>query len=285
MLEIIKNLANIAKRVRTFLTLSAFLALIFVAIFLWSFSKGAFDISIAKLSSEQTFQLLVIIAFGIFIILATLIVLSFLDTRPVSKNQIGYPIFVVIHENDDRTRGIANATVILNLIPKPMREITDSSGTVTFYFPIALQGNKYDINVQKEGYIYRKPKRITLKDSAQEFLGLQKAITLEDSKLSLLPSLQVEFENAASQCLNYQSLGYLKIWPLVKSQNWFSDEVILCDISPLSTFFEAIENYISLEHKRGSGHTIEAWVRQNDIRNKYEQAKHTFSEINSKWNL
>ncbi|MBN1328058.1 MAG: HEAT repeat domain-containing protein [Candidatus Heimdallarchaeota archaeon] len=173
----LKTLADLAKTVRSFLGIATFIILSLVALFLWLFSRGSFDIIISNfsiLTREQFFFLVLSILVMLFIIIFILIVLSFLTTKPSpERNGSSYRISIVVHEEGDETSGIDDAYVTLSLSPEPQQKKTDMQGNVVFFFPSRLRRKKYKLNARKPGYEARKPKNITLENEAQFFLSLK----------------------------------------------------------------------------------------------------------------
>jgi hypothetical protein len=172
-----KALIDFAKTVRRdFLGFAIFVILAFIALFFWLFSRGALDPLIAnfeRLSREQFFWLVLIFLMIIFLVLLSLIGLSFYATPRRPHSRATCSLFVVVHQEDDKTLGIGDAEVTLALPPKPQQETTDAYGSVTFFFPSTLINRKCDLNARKEGYQSRRPMKISLRDNEQVFISLQ----------------------------------------------------------------------------------------------------------------
>ncbi len=103
---ILNPLISFAKRVRNYLSFSAFAIIALVIVFLWIFSAGSFDTTLQKLGEERSFQILLIVIGLTFTTILLLIVLSFIETRPTSKSKAGEPLFVKVHAKSDKTQGI-----------------------------------------------------------------------------------------------------------------------------------------------------------------------------------
>jgi hypothetical protein len=71
----------------------------------------------------------------------------------------------------------------------------------------------------------------------------------------------------------------MTVWDSVRDVWWF-DESYLCEkIDKIDNFFLLIDEYSSLPRLRGTGHKIEAWVKNSDIETKYSEAKAQFDTI------
>jgi hypothetical protein len=192
-----KTLVDFAAKVRTFLAFAALIVLTILALFLWFFSRGSFDpivANFAKLDSQQFFWLVLVAILLIFMILVILIVLSFLGTRKPPRHALpkpGYPLFVTVHEDGDKTMGIEGAAVILALLPKTIHETASVDGSATFYFPVGLVGQKFELNARKEGYENREPINVRLMNSAQVFISLKREpVPAESPTAALVPEMR-----------------------------------------------------------------------------------------------
>ncbi len=81
---------------------------------------------------------------------------------------------VITHEENDETKGIGDATVILSIPPEPQKKKSDSNGSTIFFFPIHLVGTSIKINGFKEHYKVGKPKTVKLKSNSLIYLCLNK---------------------------------------------------------------------------------------------------------------
>lgn len=169
----IQELANFAKRVRTFLGFAMFMVLCAIAILFWLFPEDSFDPlvkSITILDKDQLFNLVVIILGMVFTVILLLIVLSFFSTR---DTHVYSKIFVVVHESGDATKVLRNSKVTLIAPPKPQREYTDEFGSATLLYASNNEGKKVELNAVKAGYKKRKPRKIVLKNNDQILVSLK----------------------------------------------------------------------------------------------------------------
>lgn len=175
----LKTLADYAKRIQTFLGFAVLIILVLFASFTWAFSRGAFDPlveNIKVLNQDQFFWIIITILSMVFSVVVLLIILSVLKPGPEgSTSQTSKQISTIsinVHEEGDKTLGVAGATVTLTLSPEPQQKKTNELGHVIFFYPSKLDGKKFSINARKEGYPSRKPKEITLRNESQIDLPL-----------------------------------------------------------------------------------------------------------------
>ena len=83
--------------------------------------------------------------------------------------------------------------------------------------------------------------------------------------MSRLTDLKAEGERAADQCNSAEPLDPLPSWRSVSSAWWFDESFIGCNLSPVTDYFRALEDYIDLPRHRGGGHSIETWVRAIEL--------------------
>lgn len=170
----LRLLVEFAKTIRRFLGFASLIVLGLVALVTWLFSNGSFDPLVqnfGRLPPEQFFELVLIILVMVFIVILAMIILSFVSTQP--KSQVVNPcLFVIVHEDGDKTRGIERARVVLSLIPRPLEEISDSRGAVTFFFPLASKGKRFSLNAHKDGYQARRAINVVLKENALHYIPL-----------------------------------------------------------------------------------------------------------------
>lgn len=111
------------------------------------------------------------------------------------------------------------------------------------------------------------------------FGRLSKRCTLGLDIPDQLILLKEEAEKSLHICLEYGRLEELKRWELVRTAWWF-DETYLCEkLDKIITFFQVLNDYSLLPRLRGSGHKIEAWVKDSNIEIQYLDAKTQFDAV------
>lgn len=254
-----KSLVDFAKTIRGFLGFASLIVLGLIALFSWLFSRGAFDPIVAnftRLTREQFFTLIMALMILIFVVTILLILLSFLSTRP--KSELSNPcIFVVVHEEGDKTMGVEDANVTLSLIPRPLQEVTDKRGSVTFYFSQALSKTNFDINAYKEGYISRKPVKVTLTNNKLYYISLKKVQPVSNKEKDIANGAQIdpkksidEFILEISRSLQIQAGNRRTAYPLdMNFRELYEQKVYVTpqffDITSNSKSYVGIENLIN----------------------------------------
>jgi hypothetical protein len=171
-----ESLINYAKRFRGFLAFAAFVMLSLLAAFLWAFSQGAFNSVISnveRLSAEQFFWIIIIFLLMPFIVLMTLIALSYRVTRPNNNEASSKMLTVIVHEGKKVGETIPKANVSLQIVPKALSEISNSHGEVIFLFPPHLENKRFNLTAKKEGY-KTNTQKIKLNHESQKFISLQR---------------------------------------------------------------------------------------------------------------
>ena len=162
-MEPLKPLIELAKKFKGYM---AFAALIFLGM-IWLLPK-LFPKGVAGLPPEQ-FTLIIQFIFGGFFVIT--LVLAFLAYRKSDPANSG-AIFIIVHDNKDKTAGIAGAEVRLAL-PVPQKGITNDKGSISFNFSSDYANNEYPVNAEKKGYEKRYPKNVKMKNGNQIWLALK----------------------------------------------------------------------------------------------------------------
>ncbi len=198
------SLVNFAKTIKNFLGFSALIVLASISIFMWAFTKGAFDSIIGNikiLSANQFFWIILIFLSMIFIVIICLLFLSY--KYELVHDEGDYRLSVIVHNYGDETDGIDNALVVLSLKPKIRKEITDELGNAVFFFPKSYRGKTCIINARKEGFQTRIPKEINLQNDKQIFISLKTDIKQHEERI-LFKTYEIE---------NQEFLFTSKPWP------------------------------------------------------------------------
>jgi Swt1-like HEPN len=82
---------------------------------------------------------------------------------------------------------------------------------------------------------------------------------------SYLSSLRGEIEDSCRRCESYESLGGLPIWNKVNSEWWFDGSYLGIDVEGVREYFVLMETYAALPRLRGTGHSIEQWVKGSGL--------------------
>ena len=104
------------------------------------------------------------------------------------------------------------------------------------------------------------------------FRALVSRCTLAEDLAGTLRALLSEAEAAYPKCVDCEPLPESQVWAKVSKAWWFDSDYLGCDVSAVSDYFGALDFYRALPRRRGSGHSIEAWVRSNDLAGRYASA-------------
>jgi hypothetical protein len=199
-MQLLSQLIEFAKRIRTFLGVFVFLILAGLVLFKLSFSQGAFDPLIDNLAILDKDQLFILA-------MATLIMFSIITLIGLILSFLSAPAL-------------------------PQQTASPSSAWA------------------KEGEIRHK-----------------------------LSQLRHEAQNAFLVCSRYDPLPPLDIWNSVSGEEWFSTKYFGSGITPIMTYFHALEEYAELPRLRGSGPRIEGWMQSTDLNELYQGAKVAFRTL------
>ena len=126
-----------------------------------------------------------------------------LITSKKNGKDTDYKISVIVHESDDKTRGIENAEVTLLTHPEPKRKLTGLSGHSIFFYNSNREGDEIVISARKEGYVAKKSINVTLQNDSQYFISLE----LEDKKNGKLKGENINRNTIASNyCLSDKTI-------------------------------------------------------------------------------
>ena len=118
-----------------------------------------------------------------------------------------------------------------------------------------------------------------LQEASANFDSLSSRCTFALDISEWLTRLQKEAKSSLIICLASGHLERLAVWNAVCDKWWF-DESYLCEkLDKIVEFYQVIEEYSNLPRSRGSGHAIEAWVKNSDIETKYIDAQAQFDAI------
>lgn len=92
-------------------------------------------------------------------------------------------------------------------------------------------------------------------------------------------ALQRKFETFFEICRNCEKLGDLDDLREVLNEWWFDESYLTQKIDGILEYFEALEEYSKLPRSRGTGHIIERWIKDSNIKEKYDKAKIQFEAI------
>ncbi len=169
--EFLAPLIEFAQKFRGFLALAAFLVLAGTFIFAFMFTQGSFDDLISnfeKLSSDQFFWV-VLVAMGlVFGVNLLLILLSYQD---VTSNDDRYTLRVMVHDEEDETLPVNDATVTL-LLDEAIPERTNERGGTSFRFSRKWQGQECQINARHDRYTPRAPLTVRLRPNERVLIPL-----------------------------------------------------------------------------------------------------------------
>lgn len=101
---------------------------------------------------------------------------------------------------------------------------------------------------------------------------------------ALLAALDREAERARERLASYEPLEGLNAWSAVGQEWWFDGEYLGRDVTPIESYFRALEGYFGLPRARGGGHLIERWVKSNALDEKYELAKVALGDLLENFN-
>jgi hypothetical protein len=169
------SLINFARRFKGFLAFITliFLGLIFVIRHL--FSQGSFDQILqgfAKLSPDQFIQVIYILLGILFFLTLLLVILGFISSIRDRKRPESGLLYVVVHEEGNRTKGVADVEVRL-MLPEPRTTYTDDNGGARFAFPAEFAGMTFDIGASRDGYEPARPQRVKMQHSNHITLSLK----------------------------------------------------------------------------------------------------------------
>lgn len=111
------------------------------------------------------------------------------------------------------------------------------------------------------------------------FDNLSNQCTLGKDIPERLTQLRMEAKSALLACQELRPLNELKTWNNIYNAWWFDESYLGGELGKIVEFFRTMNEYSLLPRLRGSGHTIEAWVRSSSIEVKYTEAQVQFDAI------
>lgn len=94
-----------------------------------------------------------------------------------------------------------------------------------------------------------------------------------------LLQLEAEAKAAVTRCLEFLPVEGFEVWDSVQKEWWFHESYLGIDLADIADCFEALLEYSQQPRPRGSGHVIEAWVRDSGMRQKFELAQAKLSTL------
>jgi hypothetical protein len=119
-----------------------------------------------------------------------------------------------------------------------------------------------------------------------EMLGNKRMIELSSRCTSIddvseqLAALRKEGDDAFTTCIHLKPVT-LRIWKSIRDKWWFDETYLGHDLNAIIDYFNTIDQYTNLSRGRGSGHTIESWLKTNNIESKYLKAKDEFAALSA----
>jgi hypothetical protein len=126
--------------------------------------------------------------------------------------------------------------------------------------------------------------RVTL-DKVRQYLGadrferLAERSTRASSIQSVLASLVEEGNDCLIRCLAFQNISERSIWSGVKDQWWFDESYLGINLDVVVRYFDLLDDYSSIPRARGTGTTIESWVKTHELQSMFDELKATFQEV------
>ena len=111
------------------------------------------------------------------------------------------------------------------------------------------------------------------------FAALATRSTIEPNLISRFSDLKFEGVCAIKQCRHANPLDPLPTWRSAFSAWWFDESFIGHDLSIVTEYFRALEDYGRLPRFRGSGHTIEKWVDANNLNTLFTRSNKLLKEL------
>ena len=87
-----------------------------------------------------------------------------------------------------------------------------------------------------------------------------------------LDALHEEVRRTFAHCMRVEQLPELTAWERVRASWWFDEEYLANDVESITEYFIALAEYSDLPRIRGSGSTIESWLRSSKLQEKYDHA-------------
>ncbi len=94
-----------------------------------------------------------------------------------------------------------------------------------------------------------------------------------------LSSLRELLKNTYNLCLSHEQVTELDTWEAIKNTWWFDPEYLDAEITSIKEYFRSINFYKKLSIDGGADYVIETWIKENNLKNKYEDAIKEFLKI------
>lgn len=117
----------------------------------------------------------------------------------------------------------------------------------------------------------------------KRFSALASKCTLAKGIYKQLATLHRESEKCVRATSGCDALKGLRAWRTVNAQWWFDKSYLGAELDGIKRLFGSFEEYATLPRRRGTGHKIEKWVRERNIKETFESASHEFSELLKQW--
>jgi Swt1-like HEPN len=136
------------------------------------------------------------------------------------------------------------------------------------------KASREDVEVVKGTY-----SKLSTAIGSDNLRSLSMRSTLGEDIPKRLIQLQIEAKSSLLICQELMPLARLKVWDSIHNEWWFDESYLGQKLDMIIEFFHNLEEYSHLPRLRGSGHKIEAWVKNRDIEIKYTDAQKQFDVI------
>lgn len=114
----------------------------------------------------------------------------------------------------------------------------------------------------------------------EETLGRLSSLTSQASTIrEVLNDLRSELEASLHACTKCQKLESMEVWKLITQQWWFDQTYLGRPIAPLQQCFELFIEYSNLPRHRGSGHSLEKWLKNSRLVEAASSALESLQEL------
>lgn len=113
----------------------------------------------------------------------------------------------------------------------------------------------------------------------RQFLDLFSKCSMAMDIKQRMNCLKVEAENLFKRLANFEALNAFPEWEEIQKIWWFDELYLGHELHGIVDFFKALKQYALLQRKRGYGHKIEMWMKENGLEEKYKKALGEFQVI------
>lgn len=113
----------------------------------------------------------------------------------------------------------------------------------------------------------------------ERFAELVARCTSAEGMPEAILGLRAEAESALRCCKACKPLDRLAVWDRIGSEWWFDADYLGHELNAVKEYFETLVAYRNLPQSRGSGYKIEAWVKSNELEQKYAEAMDEFAAL------